>query len=117
VVVASMPRGPDAAPEVNAVAQGGRRRARAAGVAQAGEHRVGCGRRWRLQRGDGEDEQGRHEEEAKAPAPRRLHGCGRARAIDRVSPACFLEPTEQGRGEEARGARDWEFGRGIAVAD
>jgi hypothetical protein len=28
-----------------------------------------------------------------------------------------LEPTEQGRGEEARGARDWEFGRGIAVAD
>lgn len=83
VLVVAVLRGPDGAPEVQCVAPGGRRRVRAARVAHAGEERVGGGggrlgrrrsapRAWRglqQQRRGGEDEQGRHEEEAKAPAP------------------------------------------------
>jgi hypothetical protein len=104
VVAAMMPHGPAAAPEVQAVAPGGRRRVRAARVAHAGQQRVGCGRLGRrVQRGNGEDEQGRHEEEAKAPAPRRHHGCGRVRLSDREArpPASwFLGRTLEGQLDE-----------------
>nr|CAB3464747.1 unnamed protein product [Digitaria exilis] len=78
VLVAAVPGGLDdaAAPEVEAVAQGGRHRVRAAGVAHSGEQLVGGGRLGRRRRmlqrggrGGGEDEQRRHEEEAQATAP------------------------------------------------